>query len=128
MAYEDIKDKGFDTRTTEELQEITRKGGINSGIARREKATMKKTLEMMLDSKYKGGKTSYRDEVTLGLLANAINKDKGGNPKSYEIIMKILGELNESENNTNEMNKNLIDIAKLLNNPVKARTEDDLNE
>ena len=127
MAYEDIKDKGFDTRTTEELQEITRKGGINSGIARREKATMKKTLEMMLDSTYKSGKT-YRDEVTLGLLANAINKDKGGNPKSYEIIMKILGELNDSENNTNEMNKNLIDIAKLLNNPVKARTEDDLDE
>lgn len=127
MAYEDIKDKGFDTRTTEELREITRKGGINSGIARREKATMKKTLEMMLDSTYKSGKT-YRDEVTLGLLANAINKDKGGNPKSYEIIMKILGELNDSENNTNEMNKNLIDIAELLNNPVKARTEDDLDE
>ena len=63
MAYEDIKDKGFDTRTTEELREITRKGGINSGIARREKATMKKTLEMMLDSTYKSGKT-YRDEVT----------------------------------------------------------------
>ena len=127
MAYEDIKDKGFDTRTTEELQEITRKGGINSGIARREKATMKKTLEMMLDSTYKSGKT-YRDEVTLGLLPNVINKAKGGNPKSYEIIMKILGELNDSENNTNEMNKNLIDIAELLNNPVKARTEDDLDE
>ena len=127
MAYEDIKGKGFDTRTTEELREITRKGGINSGIARREKATMKKTLEMMLDSTYKSGKT-YRDEVTLGLLANAINKDKGGNPKSYEIIMKILGELNDSENNTNEINKNIMDIAELLNNPVKARTEDDLNE
>ena len=42
--------------------------------------------------------------------------------------MKILGELNDSENNTNEMNKNLIDIAELLNNPVKARTEDDLDE
>ena len=127
MAYEDIKGKGFDTRTTEELREITRKGGINSGIARREKATMKKTLEMMLDSTYKSGKT-YRDEVTLGLLANAINKDKGGNPKSYEIIMKILGELNDSENNTNEINKNIMDIAELLNNPVKARTEDDLDE
>jgi hypothetical protein len=32
----------------------------------------------------------------------------------------------ETDNST--INKNLIDIAELLNNPVKARTEDDLDE
>ena len=36
-----------------------RKGGIRSGEVRREKATFKKTLEMMLDEKNKKGMT-YR--------------------------------------------------------------------
>ena len=92
MAYENIKDKGFDTRSTEELQEITRKGGINSGIARREKATMKATLEKMLNETGSKGKT-YRDMATLGLIANAIDKRKGGSPEAYKVIAKILGEI-----------------------------------
>ena len=37
--------------TTEKAREIGRKGGIRSGEVRREKATMKKTLEMLLDEK-----------------------------------------------------------------------------
>lgn len=90
MAYKDIKDKGFDTRTTEELQEITRKGGIASGEARREKATMKATLEKLLDEKNKAGKT-YRELATLGLLKGAIN----GNSSNYRAIVELLGELVE---------------------------------
>lgn len=114
-------------RTKKEQKKIATMGGKASGEARREKATMKKTLEMMLNSTYKGGKT-YKDEVTLGLLANAIDKDKGGNPKSYEIIMKVLGELNEQENNFNEINDNIIKIADLINNPVENRNKDNIDE
>lgn len=127
MAFEDIKDKGFDSRTTEELQQITRKGGINSGIARREKATMKKTLEMMLDSKYKKTNVTYRDKVTLGLLANAIDKTKGGNPEAYKTIMAVLGELNQ-QSDESQINNNITNIATLINNPVDNRNEDNIDE
>ena len=69
-------------------QEEAKKGGINSGIARREKATMKATLEMLLDEKYKNGKT-YKELATLGLLKGAIN----GNASNYRTILETLGEL-----------------------------------
>lgn len=46
--YENIKDKGFDHRTTDELRIITSKGGKASGKARRRKADFRKKLNMLL--------------------------------------------------------------------------------
>ncbi len=79
-----------------EQVEIARKGGIASGEARRENAMMRKTLEMMLEKKYKDQGT-YKDNVALGLIANAIDKSKGGNPEAYKVIAKMLGELDVNE-------------------------------
>ena len=92
MAYKDIKDKGFDSRTTEEQQEIARKGGIASGKARQEKATMKATLEMLLNEKNKKGIT-YKEMATLGLIQGAIK----GNAQNYRVILETLGELKQIE-------------------------------
>ena len=72
----------------EEAKKNGKKGGIRSGEVRREKATMKATLEMLLDEKYKNGKT-YRELATLGLLNGAIN----GNAQNYKTILETLGEL-----------------------------------
>ena len=47
-GYENIKDKGFDSRTTGELREISSRGGKASGAARRRKADFRKTLNMLL--------------------------------------------------------------------------------
>lgn len=74
-------------------QEEAKKGGINSGKARREKATMKKTLEMLLETTNKSGKT-YKELATLGLLKGAIN----GNASNYRTILETLGELITEEN------------------------------
>jgi hypothetical protein len=68
--------------------EEAKKGGINSGKARREKATMRKTLEMLLEEKNSKGKT-YKELATLGLLKGAIN----GNASNYRTILETLGEL-----------------------------------
>lgn len=68
-------------------------GGKRSGEVRREKATMKKTLEMLLEEKNSKGKT-YKELATLGLLKGAIN----GNSSNYRTILETLGEL------TNELN------------------------
>ena len=76
------------TLTTEEL----RQGGIRSGEVRKEKATMKKALEMLLDEKNKKGKT-YRDLATLGLIKGAID----GKAENYKVIAQLLGELQETK-------------------------------
>ena len=47
-GYENIRDKGFDKRSTEELREIQSRGGKRSGEVRRRKADFRKTLNMLL--------------------------------------------------------------------------------
>ena len=96
-------------RSKEEVREIASKGGVNSGKARREKATMKKTLEMLLDTKDKDG-TTYRELATLGLLKGAID----GNASNYKTIVETLGELVTEENTSSPTLKiELVDNSKL---------------
>ncbi len=52
-GYENIRDKGFDKRSTEELREIQSRGGKRSGEVRRRKADFRKTLNMLLTAKIK---------------------------------------------------------------------------
>ena len=56
-------------------------GGKRSGEVRKEKATMKKALEMLLDEKNGKGKT-YRELATLGLIKGAID----GKADNYKTI------------------------------------------
>lgn len=81
----------------EEAKKNGRLGGIASGKARREKAAMKKRLEELLNSTDKKGRL-YGDLVHLGLIANAIDKSKGGNPEAYRTIAKLLGEMDSIDN------------------------------
>lgn len=115
MAKEDqIEEYRFDNRTPEEQREIATMGGIASGKARQEKAMMRKTLEKMLNATYKD-KGTYKDNVALGLLANAIDKSKGGNPEAYKVIAKMLGELdaNEETKETPSVTINVVDNSNL---------------
>ena len=95
-------------RNEKEARELGKKGGIASGQARREKATMKKTLEMLLDEKNSKGKT-YRELATLGLLKGAIN----GNANNYKAIVEMLGELIENTASTPTLKIEVVDNAKL---------------
>ena len=95
-------------------QEEHKKGGIASGKARREKATMRKTLEMLLDETNKKSGKSYKELVTLGLIKGAIN----GKADNYKTIMEAIGELNGSEIKvTPEININVVnneDLEKVM--------------
>ena len=123
MAKEDqIEQYRFDKRTPEEQREIARQGGIASGQARREKATMKATLEKLLDEKNNKGIT-YRDLATLGLIKGAIK----GNAQNYRTILETLGEL-ENQIDDKQINNNITNIAELINNPVQNRNEDSIDE
>ena len=88
-------------------------GGIKSGEVRREKATMKKTLEMLLDSKNKKADKTYRELSTLGLIKGAID----GKAENYKTILALLGELEEQHNETPSVQINIVnneDLEKVL--------------
>ena len=109
MAKEDIVKYQFDKRTPEEQHEIAVAGGIASGKARQEKATFKKTLEMLLDVKNVKGKT-YRELITLGQIKSAID----GKAENFKLIMQVLGELQEQEEKeTPSININIVDNSNL---------------
>lgn len=95
-------------RSESEVRELGKKGGIASGETRREKATMKKTLEMLLEQKNNSNKT-YRELATLGLIKGAID----GSAKNYKLMMEILGEFEEQHNETPQVNVTIVDNSNL---------------
>ena len=95
--------------TSSEAREIGRKGGIASGKARREKKTMRETLEMLLEMETKTGRTN-REEITIGL----INGAKKGNATNYRTVLETLGELQvSSEFNTPIVEVKVVDNSHL---------------
>lgn len=91
MAYEDIKDKGFDSRTTDELQEIATKGGINSGEARRRKRDIRLALEALLEKDItdKHGNTMSTAEA---IAIKQIEKALKGDTKAFEVVRDSAGQ------------------------------------
>lgn len=100
-------------RTREQHSADSRKGGIRSGEVRREKATMKATLEMLLDQvaniKDNENKLTYRQLTTVGLLKGAIE----GKAENYKTIVQLLGELQEQANEPPSLNINIVDNSNL---------------
>ena len=96
-------------RAGEKQVEIARKGGIASGEARRQKATMKKVLQDMLEEvaqiENNGQKLTYKQLATLGVIKGAIE----GNATNYKTILEVIGELT-TQNETKEpvININMI--------------------
>ena len=100
-------------RTKEEQREIQVAGGIASGEARREKATMRKTLEMMLDEvadiEGNENKLTYKQLATIGLLKGAIRGDNA----NYKTILEVIGEMQEQNNETPSVQINIVDNSEL---------------
>lgn len=98
-GYENIKNKGFDSRSTAELREIQSRGGKASGEARRRKANFRKTLNMLLTSKidseeWKPILEAFGIECTLESALNMamIREGLAGNVKAYEAVAKYSGQ------------------------------------
>lgn len=77
------------------------KGGINSGKARRERRKMIDDLRYALEQDNGKGKT-FQELIQTGLILNAIDNKKGGNPKAYSLIAKMLGELDDKKPDVSE--------------------------
>lgn len=117
--------------TTEKAREIGAKGGIASGKVRKEKATMRKSLEMLLNSninidkiddnsindlknklKLLGADTSkmkVEDLVNAGLILGAVF----GNANNYKTIIETKGELLEESNTTPTLKLEVVDNSNL---------------
>ena len=106
MPIEEVNSR----RTREEHSEDSRKAGIASGKARREKKTIQKILADLLDSEIKDSPQfaklaskmgvesdkSIKDIFTLVCLLNSV---KSGNLGDLERLSKLLGEDNTKEHN-----------------------------
>ena len=93
-------------RTKEKQREIARKGGIASGIARREKKTVQKILNDFLSTAAKDNPQVSKLAAKMGLRSDDSIKDlftivcilntmKDGNLSDLERLSKLLGEQTE---------------------------------
>lgn len=80
-------------RSPEELREMTRKGGIASGKARREKADMRRLMQAALEGNIPGKELSYAQRLTQSMLTIAGNPKQGAAAvRAYETILHIIGQ------------------------------------
>lgn len=82
------EDKLKPVRTKEEASERGRKGGIASGIARREKKTFRATLELLLDRRLEGSSLTGREAVAVALFEKAMS----GDVKAFQELRDTVGE------------------------------------
>lgn len=95
----------FTDRTESEKREIATKGGKASGVARKEKATMKKVLiEMLEEIGDKENNLTYKQLATLGLIKGAVQ----GNAQNYKTILETTGEV-ETTTGTPEVTIKVVD-------------------
>lgn len=105
-GYENIKDKGFDNRTTEELRVITSKGGKASGEARRRKANFRKTLNQLLTTEIDSPEWTpileamgLESTLETAMLAAQIKEAVNGNTKAAYFVAQYAGQSSEPEEN-----------------------------
>lgn len=87
-------------QSTEEARERGRKGGIASGIARRERKTLREELLLLLQ------KNESQERISLALLQKALD----GDIKAYEVIRDTIGEkpVEKTQNEVNVSYENMI--------------------
>ncbi|MEI3225532.1 MAG: hypothetical protein V8S39_00215 [Lachnospiraceae bacterium] len=106
---ENLKGKGFDSRTTRELREISSRGGKASGKARRKKADFRRTLNLLLTAeidnpewtpilKALGLDSTLESALNLAMIKEALT----GNVKAYEAIAKYSGQTDKTEKDLEE--------------------------
>ena len=105
-GYENIKDKGFDKRTTEELRVITSAGGKASGEARRRKANFRKTLNQLLTTEIDSPEWTpvleamgLESTLETAMLAAQIKEAVNGNTKAAYFVAQYVGQSPEPEEN-----------------------------
>ena len=110
-------------RTKDEQREIARKGGIASGVARREKKTVQKILNDFLSTAAKDNPQVSKLAAKIGLqddgsikdlftIVCTINTLKDGNLSDLERLSKLLGEQTEIADTEAQKQEAFLDAVK----------------
>ena len=98
--------------------EIARKGGYARQEKARQRKTLKEELELMLECIDKETGTTYQESITAGMVINAKNKKKGGNPEAYKLIAKMLKQYEDKESSI-EAKEPVLNITITSNEDLK---------
>lgn len=85
----------FNERSESEVREMNRKGGINSGKARRAKADLRRAMQDALNSTFtdsKGKKATGAEIVMAGLMANLSDQKARNWGKAVEVMLLLTGQ------------------------------------
>lgn len=102
-GYENIKDKGFDHRTTEERRELAKIAGKKSGEARRRKADFRKTLNLLLTAEVDNDMAPVLHQLGLestletAMLIAQIKEAMQGNTKAAYFVAEYAGQSRQTE-------------------------------
>ena len=106
--------KPIKERTSSELREMTRKGGIASGKARQEKKTMRQLAEICLNAKLTKPEIEAKLKeaglpATYGgqMLFNAVQM-AGRNSNMLRVVLELIGEVKQEKTNVNVNNVPII--------------------
>lgn len=98
---DNLKGKGFESRSTDEVREIARKGGVNSGASRRRKRTMKSGAKMLMDIPASKAITQKlkllgidEEDATyqMGIMVAMLQQALDGNVKAAQFMRELVGE------------------------------------
>lgn len=98
---DNLKGKGFESRSTEEVRKIASRGGKKSGEVRRRKKSMKTSAKMLMElpvtdklqSKLEAlgideSETNYQTGILVAMLQEALK----GNVRAAQLIVDLIGE------------------------------------
>lgn len=114
MAKEDLVKYQFNSdQSRTKAAENGRKGGIASGEARRERANLKKQLQIFLEEevKDKHGNTMTGAEMMVKVAVKEMSK---GNPKFWELIRDTAGFKPVDKVQLTEIDQNAIDEVEAM--------------
>lgn len=110
-GYENIKDKGFDKRTAEELRVISSKGGKRSGEVRRQKADFRRMLNLLLTAKIDSPEWTpileslgFDSTLESAMLMAQIKEAIAGNTKAAYFVAQYSGQSDKSDEDVQNRN------------------------
>ena len=103
----------FTERSESEVREMNRRGGIKSGEVRREKANLKKQLQVFLEEEIqdKHGNVMTGAEMMVKVAVKEMSK---GNPKFWELIRDTAGFKPIDKLQITEIDQNAIDEVEAM--------------
>lgn len=108
-GYDNIRNKGFDSRTAEERRELAKIAGRASGKARRRKADFNRTLNMLLTAEIDspewqpllealGIDTTLESAMLMAMIKRAL----GGDVKAAQFVAKYAGQSANTDTDAKE--------------------------